>query len=214
MSLRASLGAASFALSLSAIVAGCGAPQRPDGGSGLLTVGAQVPDLRAVDQTGAARSIAGERGHVLVVYFYPKDETPGCTKEACAFRDSWTKLSEGGVMVYGVSADDAASHAAFAKKYSLPFPLIADTDQAWAKAFGVGSTLGMYKRISFLIGPDGKIAKVYPDVNPAMHADEVLADALVLPKLRSYGTGSVSLFACVQTGSQSGPLGRLVVYVG
>lgn len=125
-------------------------------------------------------SIAAERGRFVVVYFYPRDETPGCTKEACAFRDAWTRLEEGGITVIGVSSDDAASHAEFAKKHSLPFALVADTDHAWAKAFGVSSRLGMYQRVSFLIDRTGKVARVYPEVDPAQHATQILADALAL----------------------------------
>lgn len=160
--------------------AGCGAPRRPDGGTGLLTVGSATPDLRATDQHGATQSLAAERGHPVVVYFYPKDATPGCTKEACAFRDAWDRYKAAHVQVFGVSADGVASHADFAKEQKLPFPLLADPSHTWSAAFGVPTTLGMTKRVSFLLDKDGKVAKTYPDVDPGVHATAVLADATAL----------------------------------
>lgn len=166
-----------ISLALSLLLAGCGAPQRPDGGTGLLPVERPAPALVAVDQYGREVSLAAQRGRVVVVFFYPRDETPGCTREACAFRDAWARLDAGGVTVIGVSSDDAASHARFAERHALPFALVADTEHAWARAFGVASRLGMYQRVSFLLGRDGAVAKVYPDVDPALHADEILADA-------------------------------------
>lgn len=165
------------ALMIALFVVGCSASQRPDGGTGLLPEGSAAPDLSGVDQNGETHKLSETAGSVTVVYFYPKDETPGCTKEACAFRDVWSKYQEAGIKLFGVSNDDAASHAGFAKKHSLPFPLIADPDGTWATAFGVSSTLGMYQRVSFLVGPDGKIARVYADVDPGVHAAEVLDDA-------------------------------------
>jgi len=162
------------------VAAGCSGTQRPDGGSGLLPAGSAAPDVRGTDQDGKTHSLAETRGAITVVYFYPKDETPGCTREACAFRDVWDKYEAAGIALFGVSADDAGSHEEFAKKHRLKFPLIADTKGEWAGAFGVSSTLGMYQRVSFLIGADGEIAKVYPDVDPGVHAAEVLADAKAL----------------------------------
>jgi len=180
-----------FAFAVSALAAGglvgggllgCGAATRPDGGEGPLPVGAPVPDLSAKDQNGIVRRLADERGHAVVVYFYPKDATPGCTKEACAFRDAWDQFSKAGVQVLGVSTDNEASHAEFAKEHKLPFPLLADPDKAWTKAFGVSTKLGMASRVSFLVDSSGKVAKVYPDVDPGVHASEVLKDAAALPK--------------------------------
>jgi len=112
----------------------------------------------------------------MLVYFYPKDSTPGCTKEACAFRDAWNRFEEAGVLVVGVSTDSADSHRAFAKEHALPFPLVADTDLAWAKAFGVPTIMGVTRRVSVLLH-DGRVTKVYPDVDPGVHATEVLTDA-------------------------------------
>lgn len=169
------LRAALLASVLTLLVA-CGASRRPDGGEGLLEVGAQAPDLSASDQSGAVQSLAAERGHPVVVFFYPKDGTPGCTKEACAFRDAWDRYTAAGVEVFGVSADDVASKEKFAKEERLPFPVLADPEKKWSTAFGVSTNLGMMSRVSFLIGPDGKVAKVYPNVDPGVHAGEVLAD--------------------------------------
>ena len=162
-----------FTLSL----AGCGATRRPDGGEGLLAIGADAPNLSAVDQNGKTHRLADEKGHPVVVYFYPKDGTPGCTKEACAFRDSWNKFTTANVQVFGVSEDDAKSHEEFAKEQKLPFPILADPSGEWLRAFGVPMRLGMASRVSFLIDANGKVAKVYPDVDPGVHADEVLKDA-------------------------------------
>jgi len=159
----------------------CGNVQRPDGGQGQLDVGKPAPDLTGVDQDGNERSIGGARGQFLVVYFYPKDGTPGCTEEACAFRDAWRRFEDAGVMIYGVSGDDQASHAEFAKEHHLPFPLIADPDGTWARHFGVGTFLGMTERVSFVVDPEGMIVARYPDVDPGVHADQVLAD---IDKLR------------------------------
>src|SRR5215213_6887386 len=90
---------------------GCGATRRPDGGEGMLAAGTAAPNLSAVDQNGKQHQLSDERGHAVIVYFYPKDGTPGCTKEACAFRDAWNRFKQAGVQVFGVSADDSASHA-------------------------------------------------------------------------------------------------------
>jgi peroxiredoxin Q/BCP len=161
-------------------LAACGASTRPDGGSGLLAAGSAAPDLAASDQAGKTHRIAEERGHALIVYFYPKDATPGCTKEACAFRDAWDRYQKAGVQIFGVSADDQRSHESFAKEQKLPFPILADPSHAWSAAFGVPTKLGMDTRVSFLIDPAGKVAKVYPAVDPGIHADEVLKDAAAL----------------------------------
>jgi peroxiredoxin Q/BCP len=142
-------------------------------------VGDPAPALVATASNGTKIDLAAiaKSGKHVVVYFYPKDDTPGCTKEACAFRDAWTKLQKGNVQVIGISADDDASHKAFAEKHKLEFPLVADVDTSIAKRFGVPVKNGYESRVSFLIGPDGKIKKVYPKVDPAVHCDEILADA-------------------------------------
>ena len=155
-------------------LAGCG------GSANLLAAGTAAPDLAAADQAGKMHRIADERGHALVVYFYPKDGTPGCTKEACAFRDAWERYQKAGVQIFGVSSDDAKSHEQFAKEQHLPFPIVADPAHAWSAAFGVSTKLGMDSRVSFLIDRSGKVARIYPDVDPGLHAEEVLKDAASL----------------------------------
>jgi len=142
-----------------------------------LAPGDPAPTLAKTAHDGTTIDLADLGGRPAVIYFYPKDGTPGCTTEACAFRDVWSKYEEAGVLLVGVSTDSDESHRKFAAEHELPFPLIADEDQAWAKAFGVGTTLGMVARDTFLIGRNGKIAKVYRGVDPGVHAEEVLADA-------------------------------------
>ncbi len=161
------------------LLAGCGETERPDGGVGPLEAGALAPDLSATAHDGTAIALRS-LGKPAVIYFYPKDGTPGCTTEACAFRDIWTEYEKAGVMVIGVSTDDDASHREFATKHELTFPLIADTTEAWAKAFGVSVSAGYADRVSFLIDGAGKIAKVYPGVDPGVHARQVLDDAAKL----------------------------------
>jgi peroxiredoxin Q/BCP len=154
----------------------CAARQRPDGGSGLLPAGRSVPPLSAVDHRGQTvdlRQLANEQH--LLVYFYPKDGTPGCTKEACAIRDVWQKFEAVHVFVVGVSSDSLESHRQFASEHQLQFPLVSDADGRWADAFGVSQFLGMHERVSFLFARGGRLRHVYPDVDPAVHADEVLA---------------------------------------
>ncbi|TPV92916.1 MAG: peroxiredoxin [Myxococcales bacterium FL481] len=160
----------------------CGPTERPDGGVGLLAVGAPVPRLRTNSHLGRPVSIGGPDDPVSLVYFYPKDATPGCTREACAFRDVWDQFEQHGVRVIGVSGDDDASHRSFAADHRLPFPLVADTSGAWAAAFGVPTTAGMPKRVSFLVDRKGRVASVYADVDPGVHAREVLADVAALPR--------------------------------
>jgi peroxiredoxin Q/BCP len=152
--------------------------QRPDGGSGLIAEGGVVPDLRAKDHLGKSVDLrAMAQGRLLLVFFYPKDNTPGCTKEACTLRDAWTRYAAAGIDVVGVSKDSAEDHRAFSREHRLPFSLVADEDGTWATAFGVRSIAGMHARVSFLIGKDGRILHVYEDVDPARHAEEVLSDA-------------------------------------
>jgi len=162
---------------VSVSLVGCGPVKRPDGGEGLLPVGASAPDLEGKNKDGKTLKLSAAGDKVKVVYFYPKDDTPGCTKEACAFRDSYAKYEAAGVVVFGVSKDSQESHDTFAKKHALPFYLTADESGTVVKAYGVGSTLGMASRVTFVVGRDNKIVKVFPDVDPAIHADEVLAAA-------------------------------------
>ena len=166
------------------LTAACTPVARPDGGAGLLGVGAVAPDVVGTGGDGKPVTLSAVRGHAAVVYFYPKDETPGCTREACAFRDAFAKYQERRVTIFGVSRDSEESHRQFRAGHSLPFPLVADEDGSVARAYGVPSTIGMSKRVTFLVGFDGRIARVWPDVDPAVHADEVLGavDAVQGPK--------------------------------
>jgi peroxiredoxin Q/BCP len=143
----------------------------------LLAVGAKAPDLKVQAHNGTPVSISDFRGRPVVVYFYPKDDTPGCTIEAQEIRDLWKDLGEAGAVVLGVSTQDNESHRAFASKYGLPFLLLPDTDHSIARAFGVPvNVMGFAKRVTFVIDRAGKIAKVYPEVDPRGHAAELLRD--------------------------------------
>lgn len=139
----------------------------------------QAPDFRLQDQNGDWHSLEDYRGQWVVLYFYPKDDTPGCTTEACNFRDDIYRYRAQGAAVLGVSLDDVESHKEFAEKYELPFPLLADVEHDAAKKYDVLTTLGplkFAKRETFLIDPKGRIARHYEDVDPETHAQEVLAD--------------------------------------
>jgi peroxiredoxin Q/BCP len=145
--------------------------------------GQPAPDFRLQDQNGHWRTPADYRGHWLVMYFYPKDFTPGCTTEVCTFRDDIAKLRQAGADVIGVSLDDVASHAKFAQKYHVPFPLLADSGHKVSTAYGVlSSTMGFHyaRRTTFLIDPQGRVAKVYEDVDPEKNSAQVLADLALL----------------------------------
>ena len=154
--------------------------RRTDGGSGLVAPQQAAPAFSAPDQDGKVHTLAEFAGHPVVLYFYPKDGTPGCTKEACAFRDSWTKLSAHGTVVLGVSLDSVERHKAFVTEHALPFSLLSD-DGSISKAYGVSSTLGYTSRVTFVIDRKGRVARVFPDVDPALHVSEVLAVIASLP---------------------------------
>ena len=142
-------------------------------------VGDVAPDFRLQDQDGEWRSLENYRGQWVVMYFYPKDDTPGCTTEACSFRDDIYRYRAMGAAVLGISLDDVESHKEFAEKYELPFPLLADVTHGTAKEYGVLTTLGpmkFAKRETFLIDPEGRIARHYADVDPEGHAKRVLDD--------------------------------------
>ncbi len=169
------------ALALCLVLAGAACSvRRPDGGSGLVAPQQAAPAFSAPDQDGKIHTLAGYAGHPIVLYFYPKDGTPGCTKEACAFRDSWTKLQAHGTIVLGVSLDSIERHKAFVTEHALPFALLSD-DGTMLKAYGVSSTLGYSSRVTFVIDRKGRVARVFPDVDPALHLSEVLAAIAALP---------------------------------
>lgn len=143
------------------------------------TAGQPAPEFKLQDQSAKWHTLADHRGKWVVLYFYPKDGTPGCTTQACNFRDQVFKLKNAGADVLGVSVDDVKSHEEFAKKHQLPFALLADTDASVAKTYGVlGSMLGFKyaRRVTFLIAPDGVIAQRYDDVDPKENAAQVLAE--------------------------------------
>jgi peroxiredoxin Q/BCP len=147
----------------------------------LVDPGKKAPAFSLKDQDGKTRRLADYAGRPVVLYFYPKDDTPGCTKEACAFRDNLPRFKPSKAVVLGVSILDEASKARFAGKYDLPFPLLADPDHAVAEKFGVWQKRSLYgrtymgiARTTYLIGPDGKVAKRWDNVKVDGHAEAVL----------------------------------------
>ena len=147
----------------------------------MLKEGDKAPDFTTKDQSGNTVKLSDHKGKKVVLYFYPKDDTPGCTKEACSFRDADNVYNAKGIKVFGVSTDSEKSHQKFISKYQLPFDLLADTDKEIVEAYGVWGEKSMYGkkymgtiRKTFLIGEDGKIAKIFDKVNVSEHADEVL----------------------------------------
>lgn len=148
----------------------------------LVQPGAKAPDFSTTDQSGKKITLKDYRGKKVVLYFYPKDDTPGCTKEACAFRDSFESFKRLGVEILGVSIDNEKSHKSFAEKFKLPFKLLADTDKKIVTAYGVWGEKSMYgrnymgtNRVTYLINESGSIAAVFPKVKPQEHAAEILA---------------------------------------
>ncbi|MBS1795077.1 MAG: thioredoxin-dependent thiol peroxidase [Acidobacteria bacterium] len=147
----------------------------------MLKEGDSAPEFTAKNQNGEEVKLSDLKGKRVVLYFYPKDDTPGCTKEACSLRDSFDVFEEKGIRVLGVSVDDEKSHQKFISKYSLPFDLLADTDKTLVNAYGVWGEKNNYgkkymgiNRMTFLIDGDGRIAKIFKKVKVAEHADEVL----------------------------------------
>lgn len=144
-----------------------------------LEVGKRAPQFELLDQTETTHNLNDYLDKWVVLFFYPKDDTPGCTKEACAFRDDIAALQILNAQVFGVSVDSTESHAEFANKYSLQFPLLADIDGKVADSYGSLTKIGplkLAKRHTFIINPQGKLAKIYRSVNPASHSDEVIAE--------------------------------------
>ena len=141
------------------------------------SVGQTPPDFTLPDQNGTPVTLSALKGGWVVVYFYPKDDTPGCTKEACAFRDSFEDFTDAGATVVGISSDSVASHKAFEEKYHLPFTLVADEGGEVRKAWKVGKTLGVLPgRVTYVIGPDGVVRHVFSSqMNATRHMPEALA---------------------------------------
>lgn len=151
-------------------------------GAGVAT-GNAAPAFRLQDQDGNWVSLADQRGKWVVLYFYPMDDTPGCTTEACEFRDNIFAFRRLGVSVLGVSVQDVASKKAFATRHGLPFPLLADTDKSVARAYDVLAPLGFSRRETYIIDPQGTVTRHYASVDPKTHSAQLLADlgALVKP---------------------------------
>jgi peroxiredoxin Q/BCP len=165
-------------VAFSAFAVACGgAVRRPDGGFGLLPLGAPAPEVVGKAPAGGEVRLTALRGKPVVVYFYPQDETPGCTKEACAFRDAWTDLEKANIEVVGVSNNSAEKHQAFQQKHKLPFALVSDESGEVAASYGVAKKLWGYDRVTFLVDREGRIAHVWPSVDPGVHAREVIAAA-------------------------------------
>ncbi|KAB8316369.1 peroxiredoxin [Tolypothrix campylonemoides VB511288] len=139
-----------------------------------LAVGSDAPTFTVKDTNGNTVSLSDFKGKTVVLYFYPKDDTPGCTKQACSFRDSIDQYKSKDIVILGVSADDEASHQAFTQKYNLNFPLLADTDKSLIKAYDVDGG-GYAKRVTYVIDGNGKIIQVDSSVNTSTHASDVLA---------------------------------------
>jgi peroxiredoxin Q/BCP len=142
--------------------------------------GESLPDLELTTESGEHIGTGELTGQRTVLYFYPKDDTPGCTKEACAFRDRMNDYAKAGIQVYGVSLDSPESHHTFREKYGLNFPLLTDEDGRASEALGVLGERGKARRVTFLLDPEGRISKVYPEVSPQTHAEEILEDAASL----------------------------------
>lgn len=148
-----------------------------------LTIGNQAPDFNLPNATGKMVSMANYKGSWLVLYFYPKDDTPACSKEACHFRDDLVQLEKLGAKVVGVSVDDGRSHSEFAKKYNLPFPLLSDVNGKVADSYGALTNLFVIKiakRYTFLIDPQGKLQKSYLSVDTSKHSQQIIDDLIKL----------------------------------
>jgi len=148
-----------------------------------ISVGDTAPDFSLPDQDGKSHTLSDYRGAPVVLYFYPKDHTSGCTKEACGFRDDYSAYQEAGVTILGISPDSSKTHTNFIAKHELPFTLLADTERDVLKLYGAWGLKKMYGReyegvlrTTYLIAADGKIAKIYEKVKPAAHSAEILAD--------------------------------------
>ncbi|EEZ93299.1 MAG: alkyl hydroperoxide reductase/ Thiol specific antioxidant/ Mal allergen [Candidatus Parvarchaeum acidiphilum ARMAN-4] len=137
--------------------------------------GDMFPDFKLKADDGKEVSLSDLKGKKSVVYFYPKDDTPGCTKEACSFRDSINSFESQRIPVFGISVDSIESHKKFKNKYSIPFTLLSDSDKKVIAKLGIKSILGVASRVTFILDENGKILKIYPKVSPDKHAEEILA---------------------------------------
>ena len=176
------------ALTFGSLVAGS-RPALADGAA--PAVGKPAPAFKLQDQMGKWHSLADYKGKWVALYFYPKDDTPGCTTQACGFRDNVFAFNKEGAVIVGISVDEVASHKEFAEKHSLPFTILADSDKAVTRSYGVLKTymgvMEMARRDTFLIDPDGRIAKHYESVDPDGHSKVVLEDIKALKAARTTG---------------------------
>jgi thioredoxin-dependent peroxiredoxin len=188
---------------LLAVYCGCGRPAaRPDGGFGLLGVGAIAPEVVGYNLERREVRLTAQRGHYVVVYFYPMDGSPGCTTEACAFRDVWSRYEKANVTVLGVSSNSDARHQEFLRDRKLPFALASDESGAVAASYGVGKGLFGFERVSFLVDGEGRIARVWNDVDPGVHATEVLS---AVPQAPSPSAGTPPPVPVVPSPSPGAP---------
>ena len=139
----------------------------------MLNIKTPAPNFKLLDQDGKEHSLAYHRGSFVLIYFYPKDDTPGCTKEACVIRDMYKDFESNGVKVFGISSDSVESHKKFAEKFQLPFTLLSDPKKEIIEKYGADGAL-YTKRISYLVGQNGMIEKVYPEVDPTTHGAEIV----------------------------------------
>ena len=178
-----------LALTFATLVAGSG-PALADGA--VPAVGKPAPAFKLQDQAGKWHTLADYKGRWVAMYFYPKDDTPGCTTQACGFRDNIFAFNKEGAVILGVSVDEVTSHKEFAEKHSLPFTLLADSDKAVARSYGVLKTymgvMEMARRDTFIIDPQGRIAKHYESVDPDGHSQVVLADIKALKAAAAAGS--------------------------
>jgi len=151
--------------------------------SSELKIGDGAPDFTLFDHNGEEQTLSDYFGKKLVVYFYPKDDTPGCRKEACSIRDNFSLFEENDIIVFGISYDSPSSHKKFAEKYDLPFTLLSDNDKEVAKLYNSNGFI-MAKRNTFLIDKDGKILKIYKNVDVTTHTENILSDFLKLKNLK------------------------------
>ena len=149
----------------------------------MISIHSKAPDFSLEDQFGNIHTLSMYKGKKVLIYFYPKDDTPGCTTEACSFRDNYEALQSAGLVVLGISKDTVKSHKKFVEKYNLPFPLLSDTETTVAQAYGVwknkkfmGREYMGVDRMSFLIDEEGNIAKIYEEVKPATHVGDIRND--------------------------------------
>lgn len=156
-------------------------PELAEGKNRMLKENDLAPDFTLTADDGSEVTLSDLRGQKVILYFYPKDDTPGCTTQACAIRDQWREFQDRGALVFGISPDSVESHLKFREKYQLPFPLLADTEHEVAEAYGVWKEKSMFgrkfwgnERTTFIIDEEGRIAKIFPRVRPAEHAELVL----------------------------------------